>query len=119
VTTWSPAEIELITKYGLCEECGQPMGVFYSYDDDALEYTADSSSLQCTADPTHQREDVRLKWYPRHERRPTLGDPTHGRIDRDIQWHVDDMKPFSIGQRVAMEQTLQDRRDGKTWPKLT
>lgn len=38
-------------------------------------------------------------------------DPTHGRIDRDIQTRVQDMDPVSVGQRVAMENTLQDKRD--------
>lgn len=38
-------------------------------------------------------------------------DPTHGRIDRDIQQAVEDMHPKSLGQRVAIENTLQRRRD--------
>lgn len=38
-------------------------------------------------------------------------DPTHGRIDRDIQEQVDAMHPRSLGSRVAMENTLQERRD--------
>lgn len=43
---------------------------------------------------------------------PTVpDDPTHGRIDTDIQRAVDAMDPKSIGQRVAMEHTLQARRD--------
>lgn len=38
-------------------------------------------------------------------------DPTHGRIDRDIQEFVDIMKPNSLGQRNAIEITLQDKRN--------
>jgi hypothetical protein len=38
-------------------------------------------------------------------------DPTHGRIDKDIQEKVEDMNPTSLGQRVAMENTLQNRRN--------
>jgi hypothetical protein len=38
-------------------------------------------------------------------------DPTWGRIDRDIQQLVDEMEPESLGQRVAMENTLQERRN--------
>jgi hypothetical protein len=37
-------------------------------------------------------------------------DPTHGRIDLDIQDAVDEMRPTSLAQRVAIENTLQDRR---------
>lgn len=38
-------------------------------------------------------------------------DPTYGRIDRDIQDYVAAMHPTDIGQRVAIENTLQDRRN--------
>src|SRR4051812_42247440 len=38
-------------------------------------------------------------------------DPTHGRIDADIQATVEEMQPPTLGQRVAMENTLQHRRD--------
>lgn len=38
-------------------------------------------------------------------------DPTHGRIDEDIRRHVDGMRPTSLGQRVALENTLQRLRD--------
>lgn len=38
-------------------------------------------------------------------------DPTHGRIDRDIQAAVHAMGPDSLGQRVALENTLQAKRD--------
>lgn len=38
-------------------------------------------------------------------------DPTHGRIDRDIQEAVDALGPQDVGQRVAMENTRQTRRD--------
>lgn len=41
----------------------------------------------------------------------TWDDPTHGRIDRDIQELVDELNPPNIGSRVAMENTLQHRRD--------
>lgn len=37
-------------------------------------------------------------------------DPTHGRIDPDIQETVNAMNPTSLGQRVAIENTLQERR---------
>lgn len=33
------------------------------------------------------------------------------RVDRDIVEHVDEMQPGTVGQRVAIEQTLQTRRD--------
>jgi hypothetical protein len=42
-------------------------------------------------------------------------DPSHGRIDKDIQEQVDQMRPGSLGARVAMENTLQERRNGE-WP---
>lgn len=42
---------------------------------------------------------------------PEPTDPTHGRIDKDIQDQVDEMEPRSLGARVAMENTLQERRD--------
>ena len=43
---------------------------------------------------------------PRH-------DPTYGQIDFDIQDHVDGLNLTSLGQRVAIERTLQDwRNDG-------
>ncbi|WP_454728810.1 Lsr2 family DNA-binding protein [Cellulosimicrobium protaetiae] len=38
-------------------------------------------------------------------------DPTHGRLDEDIREAVEDMAPSSLGQRVAIENTLQERRD--------
>jgi hypothetical protein len=38
-------------------------------------------------------------------------DPTYGRIDHDIQRAVDALAPKSIGSRVAMENTLQARRN--------
>lgn len=38
-------------------------------------------------------------------------DPTYGRIDRDIQEAVDEWVPRNIGQRVAVENTLQEQRD--------
>lgn len=40
-------------------------------------------------------------------------DPTHGRIDRDIQQTVDEMNPPTLGSRVAMENTLQERRNAR------
>lgn len=40
-------------------------------------------------------------------------DPTHGRIDLDIQQQVEEMKPDSLGQRVAMENNFQTTRDKK------
>ena len=53
----------------------------------------------------------------RHDKYPSTAglaqrdDPTHGRIDRDIQWAVYDMGCTSIGQIVAIEGTLQAKRD--------
>lgn len=38
-------------------------------------------------------------------------DPTYGRIDRDIQERVDAMGSTTLGTRVAIENTLQNRRD--------
>ena len=40
-----------------------------------------------------------------------MADPTYGRIDPDIQQQVALMNPRSLGQMVAIEHTLQDRRD--------
>lgn len=40
-----------------------------------------------------------------------MTDPTHGRIDQDIQDLVEEMNPTSLGARVAMENTLQERRN--------
>lgn len=45
-------------------------------------------------------------------------DPTYGRIDRDIQEAVDEWGPASTGQRVAVENTLQERRDRGDEPLL-
>jgi len=43
-------------------------------------------------------------------------DPTHGTVDLDVQIAVDQMRPNSLGQRVALERTAQDRKDaGKRW----
>lgn len=36
------------------------------------------------------------------------------RVDPDIIEHVHEMKPSSIGQRIALERTLQDCRDGES-----
>lgn len=38
-------------------------------------------------------------------------DPTHGRIDKDIQEAVEEMSPRNLGQRVALENTAQNKRD--------
>jgi hypothetical protein len=40
-------------------------------------------------------------------------DPTHGRVDRDIQDRVTEVygNDFPVGQRVAIENTLQNYRD--------
>lgn len=38
-------------------------------------------------------------------------DPTYGRIDKDIQDQVEGMNPRSLGQRVAMENTIQNKRN--------
>ncbi len=38
-------------------------------------------------------------------------DPTYGRIDFDIQDYVEEMEPKNLAQRVALENTLQDRRN--------
>lgn len=48
-------------------------------------------------------------------------DPTHGRIDRDIQDNVEaQFGPFVTSaeraQRVAIENTMQDRRNRRTTP---
>lgn len=62
-------------------------------------------------EPVRQRDSWTLGAVddaePRH-------DPTHGSIDFDIQDAVDDMHPKSVGQRVALEETAQDRRDAGT-----
>lgn len=43
-------------------------------------------------------------------------DPTHGTVDLDVQIAVDQMRPGSVGQRVALERTAQDRKDaGQPW----
>ena len=38
-------------------------------------------------------------------------DPTHGQIDHDIQNHVNNLEPGTLGQRAALEHTLQRLRD--------
>lgn len=39
-------------------------------------------------------------------------DPTHGRIDRDIQEFVEaEFRPDNVGVRVALENTLQEKRN--------
>lgn len=40
-----------------------------------------------------------------------MSDPTHGRIEKDIQDQVEEMRPYTLGQRVALENTLQSMRD--------
>lgn len=52
---------------------------------------------------------MRLPSWLRREKK--WHDPTHGRIDRDIQEDVDSLGPMTTAQRVAMENTLQYRRD--------
>lgn len=42
---------------------------------------------------------------------PPRHDPTYGQIDFDIQDHVQEMKPESLRQLVAIQRTLQDRRN--------
>lgn len=51
---------------------------------------------------THAKCPPRSEW---------INDPTHGQIDGDIQKYVAGMEPSSLGQRVAVERTLQSRRD--------
>jgi hypothetical protein len=54
----------------------------------------------------------RKMYYPSRDGSPIKNDPTYGRIDRDIQWRVNDrLMPTSIAMRVAMENTLQDKRN--------
>lgn len=59
-----------------------------------------------TATIAHLSELVTGWHQARHDH-----DPTHGRIDRDIQEAVDAWGPKSLGQRVAIENTMQARRD--------
>lgn len=47
---------------------------------------------------------------------PKRRDPTHGRIDFDIQDYVEEMSPKSVAQRVAIENTLQAKRDRGEMP---
>lgn len=56
------------------------------------------------------------EYCPLAIREEVFADPTHGRIDRDIQDQVDEMNPTSLGQRVAIENTIQDRRDQTSQP---
>lgn len=49
--------------------------------------------------------------YPWSDGTMRRQDPTYGLIDRDIQLRVNKMDPKDIAQRVAMETTLQDRRN--------
>lgn len=49
--------------------------------------------------------------YVANDGLPVRTDPTFGRIDPDIQQAVEAMKPASTGSRVALENTLQARRD--------
>lgn len=57
------------------------------------------------------RRLLRARTYPNRFGRPVRKDPTYGRIDRDVQWHVQDIGPSSLGQRVAMENTIQRSKD--------
>lgn len=50
-------------------------------------------------DGTNLVHPDRVRWY----------DPTHGQINRDIQLHVELMHPADIGQRTAIENTLQEK----------
>lgn len=54
---------------------------------------------------------IRKFFYPSNQGRPIRRDPRHGTIDRDIQWSVHYMKPRSLGARVALEDTMQERRN--------
>jgi hypothetical protein len=56
----------------------------------------------------------RRLFYPANDGTPIHRDPTHGRIDRDLQWLIHDSGPSSLGTRVAIELTMQARRDGRT-----
>ena len=63
-----------------------------------------------TAPGPARKEWEETNFFPDRDGRLTLDDPTHGRVDRDIQWYVERMKPGSLGQRVAMEDSLQRTR---------
>lgn len=60
---------------------------------------------------------IRAELYPWHDGIPREDDPTYGQIDRDLQWAADDQAPRSLGQRVAIESTLQERRDRERGPR--
>lgn len=49
--------------------------------------------------------------YPWSDGTMRRQDPTYGLIEHDIQITVDAMNPKDIAQRVAMETTLQNRRN--------
>lgn len=53
---------------------------------------------------------IRRFFYPSNSSYPVRWDPTYGRIDRDIQWSVQDLLPRSIGERVVLEERLQEKR---------
>jgi hypothetical protein len=54
---------------------------------------------------------IRMFFYPNKEGRPVRRDPTYGRIARDIQWIVqDEYQPKTLGQRVALEESIQNQR---------
>jgi hypothetical protein len=49
--------------------------------------------------------------YPWSDGAARRKDPTYGRTDRDIQWFVNDiLRPKTLGQRVAHESNLQEKR---------
>jgi hypothetical protein len=95
--------------------CAAPVGL--NPDPDSRERVQCGRQRPC---PVHDQPEAEVQRTDEEVQRTTpgdqlttqdaAGDPTHGRVDRDIQAAVEEMRPTSLGQRVAIENTLQDRR---------
>jgi hypothetical protein len=49
--------------------------------------------------------------YPGNDGTPRFADPTYGAIPWEIQWAVDEMRPSTTAQRVALERTVHGEID--------
>lgn len=52
--------------------------------------------------------------YVANDGQPAVTDPTYGRIDADLQRTAEKLAPRSLGERVAIENTLQARRQAES-----
>jgi hypothetical protein len=99
------AEVEQLRRAGLCDALVREIQVSGPEigGEIAQEILAAGSAMITALNTAQAAED---------EHPPAAWcDPTHGRIDRDIQDYVATMHPTGLGQRVAIENTLQYRRD--------